>query len=567
MRKTAYIIIIFFTVIIAYQKSINVPFLFDDIDLIINNPQIKNFKHINKIITSDFFEHKKSVQGKGIGYYRPVVILSYMLDYKIWGLNAKGFHYTNILLHSINSVLLFLIVYHICAGLFFSLCCGLIFSIHPVQSESVIWISGRTDLFGVMFFFLSFYLYLLYKNKNNKIMLTLSLIFYALGVLSKEFVLLLPVLLLCFDYIYSGEKNKTIFLNYRLFSHFITGLLYFIFRKLVLNISNPEFNPVSSFNRVYTFIFNGMPYYFSKLIFPYNLNVYIDFQIQKVSLLNLFILIFVICACMFFLKKNYFKISRSVIFFMCFMIISIIPFSNVLPFSLAPDSEIAVAERFLYLTSAAFCVLLVKIIFLFKTGFLKNTIVFLAIIIFIVLLNMRITDWLNEEILLSKSLKNFPGSKLMLNKLGDIYENRGKFKEAMIYYEKVFMMNNRYIGINNNIGAVYMKTGDYDKALKHYEDELFFNGENAVVYNNMGLVYFYKNMIKESLTNFSKAVLIYPDYCEAYNNTGVVFASINKVEEAERFFNYALSISPDYEAPKKNLGLLREQVRLNYSVK
>jgi len=567
MRKTAYILIIFFTVIIAYQKSAKVPFLFDDTDLIINNPQIKNFNHINKILTSDFFEQKQTVQGKGIGYYRPVVILSYMLDYKIWGLNAKGFHYTNILLHSINSVLLFLIIFFLCDDLFFSFCCGLIFSVHPVQSESVIWISGRTDLFGVLFFFSSFYLYLLYKNKKNKTVLALSLLFYAFGVLSKEFAIILPALLLCFDYIYSEKKDKTIFLNYPLYSYFLIGFSYFILRKAVLNISNPFFNQGSALDRVYTFIFSGIPYYFSKLVFPYNLNVYIDFQIQKFRLSNLIILILAICACMFFLKKYYNKISSLAVLFICFLIISIIPFSNVLPFSLAPDSEISVAERFLYLTSSAFCFLIARIIFLFKRVFLRKTIVILTVISYIVLLNIRITDWLNEETLLSKSLKNYPDSKLMLNKLGDIYENRGKFKEAMIYYEKVYLMNYRYIGVNNNIGAVYMKTGDYDKALKYFEDEIFFNGENAVVYNNMGLAFFYKNMIRESLANFSKALQIYPGYCEAYNNTGVVFASINKTEEAERFFNYALSISPDYEAPKKNLGLLRESVRRNYSEK
>ncbi|MBK7157702.1 MAG: hypothetical protein IPH77_03885 [Ignavibacteria bacterium] len=159
----SYLAIILITFLV-YYNSLSNEFVFDDESVIQNNQSITSTDNIPKFFTAEDGFHK--VIGR---YYRPIVSSSYAIDFSIWGLNPYGFHLTNIIIHILSCLLL----YKILSMLFwrykyrnlFALFSTLIFAVHPVHTEAVSWISGRTDSMVTMFFFASFLFYIEYTKE------------------------------------------------------------------------------------------------------------------------------------------------------------------------------------------------------------------------------------------------------------------------------------------------------------------------------------------------------------------------------------------------------------------
>lgn len=135
----------------VYANSLQGEFIWDDKDLIVDNSYIKNWSNLDTNLTKDFF-YRSQDKGK-VGYYRPVITLSYMLDYSLWKQNSSGYHLTNLIFHVLNSVTIYLLVLLLSGSLICSLLVSLLFAVHPIHTESVSWIAGRTDLIASFFLF------------------------------------------------------------------------------------------------------------------------------------------------------------------------------------------------------------------------------------------------------------------------------------------------------------------------------------------------------------------------------------------------------------------------------
>jgi len=155
-------------------------------------------------------------------FFRPLLSLSLICDHTMWSLNATGYHATNIIIHSINSYLVFLITIlllntsssHEKRTWTLALLSGFIFLILPSHTEAVAWISGRTDVIAAFFCILSFYLYLLYKQHSKVWYVPISILLFFCALLSKESVIALPFVILAYE-VYSycikrtNSRNRT----------------------------------------------------------------------------------------------------------------------------------------------------------------------------------------------------------------------------------------------------------------------------------------------------------------------------------------------------------------------
>lgn len=176
-------VIIIAATCLIYLPTLSSGFLWDDIQLISHPLRVGSNPY------AFFF-------GGGV-YYRPLIHLSMNFDYSIWHLNPVGYHITNIALHTANSIL----VFFLCLSLFrfgfaqlkerppelnnqikiiaTSLLAAVLFALHPIHTESVAWISGRTDVLATFFFLLAFISYLTYENEGRPISLFLSGFFFS----------------------------------------------------------------------------------------------------------------------------------------------------------------------------------------------------------------------------------------------------------------------------------------------------------------------------------------------------------------------------------------------------
>src|SRR3989338_9083171 len=168
--KNHHLLSISFILIIAiaiYSNTLKNGFVHDDEFTIVNNTLIKNFSNISKLFTKEYFSTSGEMS------YRPVVTFTYFLDYAIYGIKPWGYHLTNLLLHAMNGVILYifltlLITHHSSLITLISL----LFITHPVLTEAVNAISFREDLLCFLFFISALILYISLKARSSKQLLS-----------------------------------------------------------------------------------------------------------------------------------------------------------------------------------------------------------------------------------------------------------------------------------------------------------------------------------------------------------------------------------------------------------
>ncbi len=150
--------LIFLAACVVYANSLGGEFVFDDTSIVLNNPQIRGlgFANLKQIFGSHYWQ---TAAGQG-GLYRPVVILSYAVNYALGGLEPAGYHCVNVLLHAANASLVFLLIEELFRNRLFAFWSGLLFALHPIRSEAVAYVVGRSEALAAFFFFLAWWLYL-----------------------------------------------------------------------------------------------------------------------------------------------------------------------------------------------------------------------------------------------------------------------------------------------------------------------------------------------------------------------------------------------------------------------
>ena len=173
-------------VLVCYANSLGNGFVFDDLQVVLVDGRPRSFAHLLQMVTAS---------------YRPLRNLSYALDFGIWGASPFGFHVTNILIHSANTVLVFWLVRRISGNLliasFFS---AALFAVHPIQTDAVTYISGRRDVLFSLFYIAAFHSYLSYRKSRSLKYFVLFLFLWALSLMSKEMAVSLPVVIFAWNF-------------------------------------------------------------------------------------------------------------------------------------------------------------------------------------------------------------------------------------------------------------------------------------------------------------------------------------------------------------------------------
>jgi len=333
---------------VFYGVTLNSYFVADDF----------GFIHLfSKTNFSDWLSHflsdyNQELWGKSLPELRPIEALTYMIDWKLWGVNPMGYHLSNLFLHILNTLLVWKIAEKLTKKAQVSLLAGILFAIHPTHIETVSWISGRNDLVVTLFCLISFYSFILFRAIQKTRYFIFSLFSLLLALFSKEMAICFPLLLLGYDYFVHSKGNHKVGLkHYRV--HLVSfGILFayllirlWVFGSFFGSWQNPE--GLLSLSLLKTFLFNQI-HFINLLVFPLNV-----FKTQ-VSDLVLILLLFVPSILGFiFYKDHFMKSFKDLGFYLIFYLDTFWYIVAVLPLLLAPPDV-----RYLYLVSVGFCILL-----------------------------------------------------------------------------------------------------------------------------------------------------------------------------------------------------------------
>ena len=556
------IILIILLSLVSYFNVFKNEFVWDDHVFILDNQDIRSFSNLPL-----FFKQDTD------GLYRPLRSLHYTFIYAMAGKNEFLYHFNSIFLHTIISILVFLIIYEIVNRRNIALISALIFAVHPIHTGRVTNITAGFDLLGIFFMLLSFYFYIKFSNNikdssnkinvlKNKYLLS-SLLIYLLAVFSSEEAIVLPLIIILYEFCFNRESfNKKLIKNNikKYIPFFVVALFFIIVRFIIVGFRGriEEYLAGNFFLTMLTML-KVYVYYIYLLIVPINLTLFHEIS-PAVSLFDFKVLFSVlILITIFFFTLRYNK-NRILFFSVFWFFIALIPFSNILPL------QVFMAERYLYVPSIAFSLLLsYLLITLFNYKFKSKNIIKYSVVVFIILLLSfyvfstvkRNNEWRDNLTLWSKTVASNPNNSRAHDNLGFTYERAGDTEKALVEFEKSVKLQPDNFRALANLGVAYAKLGLYNKSIKTLEKSIKINKYHKT-FDKLGLVYVEIKMEEKAIDSFKEAIRISPRYAKARNDLATVYGRIGEIDLALLEFNDAIRIDKDYADAHYNLGILLE---------
>jgi len=520
----------------AYGNSLGGKFIWDDEVLVKDNLYIRSYANLPKIFSEDIGAGGK----RSFYFFRPIQMLTFMVDYSVWGLKVTGYHLTNLLLHIIAALLLFWLINLLFGDWLLGFLTAALFTVHPLFTAVVSYISGRADSLVLIFLLASFISYIRYLKLKTPSAYIVTLLSYTLSLLSKEFSLFFFAILLLYHYSFKKKLNLKIFLP-------IAGLalIYTIIRLTLLkSLLPPALSSTTLIQRIPGF-FAALAVYFKLLILPFNLRMeyglkvfsFSDPQVVLGMALFLFLLIYALR------KRN---IDKLGFFAIGWFFITILPVSNIFPINAY------MAEHWMYLPAIG--IFLITARGLSKLCRAKNfkvpaIIIIACVLIFYSLLTARQNNyWQDPSAFYKRTLKYEPENSRMYYNLAVSAGRDGKKEEAVSLFKKAIEINPAFGDAYNNLGVTYSDLGNKEQAIAMFNKALELDSNYVSAYNNRGLANLSLSKIEEAFQDFNHAIEIAPLEADAYINRGLAYQRMGKLTEAISDFDQAIKIGSDKSA-------------------
>ena len=444
-------------VLLAYLPSLNNGFILDDKSIIVNNLKVRSLKNAPEIFTSSLYNSGQM--------YRPMQVLSYAFDYKLWGLNPFGFHLGNVILHILNVILVFYLLNKIYPTVAFG--ASLIFAVHPINTSVVSYISGRADLLVTFFMLSSLALF-----QRKRIILSILLAIPAYFCRENSLILFLLIILISAT---SGIK-----LRYCIPFIFLS-LVYLVLRLIIISKTTVVLDTNMPFLLNFINYINVILNYIVVLVLPLKLHLFrsVMFIADLIELRAIVCFAFVILSAfiVFKLRKN-----KLIIFSICWFIITLSPVFFILDSYLWLKRAI-MAESWLYLPAIGFFILIILI--KNKLKIIGTILLSLVIVFYISIIWMNNIFWHNNILAYQNILENSCAGSLVRKNLIKEYLQLKlydcAFQEIKKFSKEFPESSDRYI----LQGDYYLGMGATLAARESFKNALRINRFNIEVINKL----------------------------------------------------------------------------------
>ncbi len=592
-KKTLWTIVFILISVLAafavYYNALWNGFIWDD--PIVLKRQVSAFRS-----ATDIFFPPVGIPQFGLHYYRPLVMLSYIVDEAIWGKAPFGFHLTVILIHLVNTILVFFLCQFILkrfehghVGAFIG---ALVFAVHPIHTESVAWMAGRSDTMAATFFFLSLLFYLKFKEKRRGYWLALSTVIFLLAAMAKEvslsLILLLPFIDMAFfseetvlsdptgsrherrrkkrtekkmrkkekekregkeeikGKVSAGQIIRSIFQGANILSYIpfvVAMLVYLVVRnRALVEGAKKQLQTFNALEMARNLI-NAYGFYLEKLFVPTNLKAFIP-EIPSSFLYTLLSItaVFLLGASIIFsfLRKN-----RVIFFAIIFFFLTLAPSIMVAAMKI---SETPLAERYLYIPSLSFS-LLIGYVFLYIPLRLRDSakmaassrwiiaiLILVLLTVFSIMTMRRNTIWKDDILFWEDLVRKSPDQGLPHLNLGLAYSENDRHDDAEREYRLAIKSKYDDEGRStayNNLGNIYLNNKDFDNAEHCFKTAISIRRNYSTPYYSMGLSLF-RRYLEEARAGKR------PD--------------IKLIEEAMQYLGKAIQLNPQYVKAHSLLG-------------
>jgi tetratricopeptide (TPR) repeat protein len=554
---------------LVYSNTFLNSFHFDDLPSILEKPWIRGLDKIPQ-----FLGKENSL------FLRPLVILSFNINYAISEFEVWSYHLFNIIFHAIATLLVYQLARKALNFMedfssqkrfavlpFFA---AMLFALHPLNTQSVTYISSRSSIMVTVCYLSALILFFdgfkKWKQTGQKAWAYFigSGIFFFLGGLSKEIIVTFPAMLfLVHFYFISRETLKAWIATYAkwIFLLAIPLLTFVGYKQFAAGGLLPASSAYLKSGTWFLTQTSVVPFeYFRKMLFPFNMNIDIDFPVlnnwlQPTHWLGIVALgIFV-----FFWIRISTRVSetvevgrRFVGFGMAWILLTLLPTSSFIPLL-----DVAVEHR-TYLP-------MVGLVFLMAGGFscileflpatkLINYCAVLILIFFSLGVMVRNQDWKDEVTLWSDAKMKSPNLVRPYNNVGEAYDKLGKYDEAIVEFEGALKLNPNYFFGLNNLGNIYGKQRKLPEAIEYIKRALKQKPDYSPAHYNLARAFHLTGKRQEAAESYRESIKSNPFFEQAFYNLAFLAMELSLFDEALENFEKFLSMQPNHSKAHYGAG-------------
>ena len=523
----------------------------DDDKYITNNPDIRKLdaQHLKLLLTKDYE-----------GNYHPVTMLSLAWNYSKEELNPKAYLYTNLFFHLCNIFLVFVFTWKLTGKPLISFIAALLFGIHPLHVESVAWASARKDVLYCFFFLLSLITYLQFLKKSKWIYYFISVVVFALSLLSKAMAVPLAVVIVFLDFFYSRKFSLRLIWEKIPFFALATISGIIAIQAQQAKDYTPGNSQWTLIDRLAIASHNFINYLF-QLIAPHDLSIFYPYpgELKFYHWLSFGLIICLLAGFLYFIVKKYpfTNSQKTYLFGFLFFVVNIFLVLQILPVGNA-----VMADRYTYVSYIGLFIIIgfffERLTFKFKNyryiihGALGIYLLFLAVFTY-----ERTSIWRDSYTLWTETIKKYPSAVAYVN-LGLVKDN--SIETAYLYFQKASEIDSNYALAWNNMGSVHIYKKEYDKAIQNLNRAIILNPNYVPSYGARGEAKFYIADYPGAIEDYNKFISLFQGNPDVYFMRGKAKHTLKDYKSAIEDFTKAIEVGAETESPNLYLYYHRRGV-------
>lgn len=511
--------------------------------------------------------------------WHPLTLISHMTDCELFGLKPGPHHFTNVLLHSIAVLLLFLFLRNATARFWSSAFVAALFAIHPLRVESVAWIAERKDVLSAVFFFITLIAYAHYvATPSLRNYLTMAIAF-ALGLMSKPMLVTTPIVLLVLDYwpLRRWQGARSWEQRFRSTSQPLNTSTYLgglVVEKLPLFAMSAASSIVAIVLQIHSPI-GQLPFlwqlenalvtcasYIWQIFWPVNLAVFYPhpndtLAIWQIALASVVLIGITLSAFAVRKTRPYLLVGWL------WYLIMLLPVIGIIQVGLQGH-----ADRYTYLPHVGLYVALTWLIVdLSKPLLYRDKILSAAAAVAVIALGLvawkQTTYWRNSETLWTHALAVTKDNEFAYTNLGMLASERGQFDQALSLLQTALDIrsrnHDRYYDLRraiilDDIGEVLVSKGQPADAIFYFRQSLELKPDYPFSRYNLGAALFHKGDVDEAIAEWQKVLAIQPNDPGTLTNIANAFALKGRLRDAIAHYEMALQSDPENARALNNLA-------------
>jgi tetratricopeptide (TPR) repeat protein len=500
------------------------------------------------------------------GNWHPLTSLSHMLDCQVYGLNPRGHHFTNVLLHTLAVVLLFLFLQQVTSAPWRSAFVAAVFAVHPLRVESVAWIAERKDVLSGVFFMLTLLAYARYVSGKRSLFRYLSVaFFFALGLMAKPMLVTLPLVLLLLDYwplCRFGShllENDANFAHRSIFSRLVVEKIPLFLLSLLSSLLTwwaqqgfmRSTSEIPLALRVENAIVSYVRY-LQQLLWPADLAPFYPHP-QAMPLLLVvaaaLLLVAISAVALYYGRKRPYLITGW-----GWYLIMLLPVIG-----LVQVGEQALADRYTYLSQIGIVLAITWAAADATAGIRRSQrfVAFTAVAAIVALAWCACHQtryWRNSESLWLHTLAVTENNSLAHNNLGEVWSRSGRVDDAIREYQAALKITPESPLARNNLGLNFLKQGKIAEAIQEFRRVLSRDPQSIKARFGLADALLRSGRATEAVAEYEKALSINPDHVQGHLALGHALMGAGRLADAVAQFKIAVQLQPNHAHARNSLA-------------